>query len=183
MNIFVLHEVPSVAARYMCDKHIPKMCVESAQMMASALRRHGAEDKEMPLTQGGRAYKGGYHHHPCTKWVGDSQANYQWLMWHAVELCREFHKRYDKIHACTLPIFHMCGMSERIPSLLSRRTEFVQAMPDEYKDECAVKAYRRYYIHEKKGFATWNKGTPTPLWWITQNQIKNEQRQAQAIEK
>jgi hypothetical protein len=56
-------------------------------------------------------------------------------------------------------------------------------MPDEYKDECAVKAYRRYYIHEKKGFATWNKGTPTPLWWITQNQIKNEQRQAQAIEK
>ena len=181
MNIFVLHKVPSIAAQYMCDQHIPKMCVESAQMMASALRRHGAEDKDMPMTISGKPYKGGYHNHPCTVWTGDSPANYRWLMWHAVELCREFHKRYGKIHACTLPIFHMCNRSDMIGGQ-DRMTPHALAMPDEFKQECPVKSYRNYYVHTKK-FATWNKGTPQPLWWITQNQIKSEHtRQTQAIE-
>ena len=59
MNIFVLHEDPIQAAQMMCDKHIPKMIVESAQMMASALRRHGATDKHMPIAKTtGRPYKG-----------------------------------------------------------------------------------------------------------------------------
>jgi hypothetical protein len=39
MNIFVLDLDPVTAARMHCDKHVPKMCVEAAQMMASALRR------------------------------------------------------------------------------------------------------------------------------------------------
>ena len=64
MNIFVLDLNPVTAARMHCDKHIPKMCVEAAQMMASALRRHGATDKQMPLTKSGTPYKGGYKHHP-----------------------------------------------------------------------------------------------------------------------
>ena len=53
MNIFVLHTNPETAARMHCDKHVPKMCVEAAQMMASALRRHGATDEQMPLTKSG----------------------------------------------------------------------------------------------------------------------------------
>ena len=38
MNIFILSNNPVRAAQYQCDKHVPKMCVESAQMMASAPR-------------------------------------------------------------------------------------------------------------------------------------------------
>ena len=34
MNIFVLDEDPTTAAQMHCDKHVPKMCVEAAQMMA-----------------------------------------------------------------------------------------------------------------------------------------------------
>ena len=64
MNIFVLDLDPVAAARMHCDKHIPKMCVEAAQMMASALRRHGATDEQMPLTKAGTPYKGGHKHHP-----------------------------------------------------------------------------------------------------------------------
>ena len=37
MNIFVLDENPVIAAQCMDDVRVPKMCVESAQMMASAL--------------------------------------------------------------------------------------------------------------------------------------------------
>ena len=76
MNIFVLHTNPITAARMHCDKHVPKMCVEAAQMMASALHRHDVPHDSMPLTKSGTMYKGGYKHHPCTVWAGETRANF-----------------------------------------------------------------------------------------------------------
>ena len=180
MNIFILDKDPTVAAQMMCDKHIPKMCVESAQMMASALRRHGATDDMMPLTKSGTPYKGGHKHHPCTVWVGDTYHNFSWLAQHAKALCREYTKRFSKTHACQSPIHQMSIMIYLFND--TGLTPFALAMPDEYKtayveglavlcnplikhaeSDDAVKAYRRYY-HSKQ-FAKWEKGTPTPDWW------------------
>jgi len=165
MNIFVLDTNPVLAARMHCDKHVPKMCVEAAQMMASALRRHGATDEDMPLTKAGKPYKGGYAHHPCTVWAGDSRANFKWLAVHANELCVEYQSRFGKIHACHLPILLMKEQVKRIPHAerIGVRTPFAQAMPDEYRDDDVVKAYRAYY--HSKTFAKWEKGTPAPDWW------------------
>ena len=162
MNIFVLHTDPTIAAQMHCDKHVPKMCVEAAQMMASALRRHGATDEQMPFRKDGKSrYKGGYKNHPCTRWAGDSQENWMWLAHHAMQLCEEYYKRFNKMHACTDPIYHMIGLQKIIPK--GELTPFAQAMPDEYRDEDAVKAYRAYY-HSKQ-FAKWEKSTPAPDWW------------------
>ncbi len=180
MNIFVLDKHPSVAARMHCDKHIPKMCVEAAQMMASALRRHGATDDIMPLTKAGKPYKGGYAHHPCTVWAGDSRSNFMWLYLHAITLCREYSKRFGKVHACYEPIMYMKEHYLLIPD--GNLTPFALAMPDEYRTayveglavlcnplikhaegDDAVKAYRAYY--HSKTFAKWEKGTPSPDWW------------------
>ena len=165
MNIFVLDKHPSVAASMHCDKHVPKMCVEAAQMMASALRRHGATDDIMPLTKKGTPYKGGYAHHPCTVWAGDSRSNFMWLAQHAVALCSEYSKRFGKSHACERPIAHMQKHYLLIDdsSMSSPLTPFAQAMPDEYRDDDVVKAYRAYY--HSKTFAKWEKGTPAPDWW------------------
>ena len=146
MNIFVLDKDPAMAAKYMDDVRLPKMCVESAQMMASALRRHGATDEQMPLTKAGKPYKGGYKHHPCTIFAGDSYANFMWLADHALELCNEYFRRFDKVHACHYPINFMRDMNiinKVIPK--GELTPFAQAMPDEYKDDDVVKAYRSYY--------------------------------------
>ena len=162
MNIFVLDKDPYVSARMMCDKHIPKMVVESAQMMASALRRHGATDEDMPLTKSGTPYKGGYKHHPCTVWAGDSWHNFDWLANHAIGLLGEYYMRFGKEHACSEAIGQMNGMSWRLPN--GRLTPFAQAMPDEFKQEDAVQAYRAYY--HCKTFAKWEKGTPAPDWWM-----------------
>jgi len=176
MNIFVLDEDPYASARMMCDKHIPKMVVESAQMMASALRRHGATDEDMPLTKSGTPYKGGYQHHPCTVWAGENQENFDWLADHAYKLLSEYWKRFDKEHACTEPIIHMYNMELDLPE--GELTPFALAMPDEYRprgssDDIlymeaegndAVEAYRRYY--HSKTFAKWEKGTPAPDWWM-----------------
>ena len=119
-----------------CDKHIPKMCVEAAQMMASALRRHGATDEQMPLTKSGTPYKGGYKHHPCTVWAGDSWTNLDWLASHAMALCVEFENRFKKEHACFRPICQMgmliAKMYNSIPND-AKLTPFALAMPDEYR--------------------------------------------------
>jgi len=161
MNIFVLNISPVLAARMHCDKHVPKMCVEAAQMMASALRRHGATDEDMPLTKAGKPYKGGYAHHPCTVWAGDSGANFRWLAEHGLALCLEYSMRFGKQHACHEPIGMMYAIHGTVPH--DKLTPFAQAMPDEYRDADAVKAYQAYY-HSKQ-FAKWEKGTPAPDWW------------------
>ena len=162
MNIFVLDLDPVKAARMHCDKHIPKMCVEAAQMMASALRRHGATDEQMPFRKDGKSrYKGGYKNHPCTRWAGDSRDNFIWLARHAQALLTEYSNRFDKVHACNGPIHIMSCKDYIIPE--GGLMHFAQAMPDKYRDDDAVKAYQAYY-HSKQ-FAKWEKGTPAPDWW------------------
>ena len=166
MNIFVLDLNPVKAARAMDCVRVPKMVTESAQMMASALRRHGATDDQMPLTKSGTPYKGGYHHHPCTVWAGDSMGNYQWLANHAIALCIEYKLRFGKIHACEAPIMKMDSMDVFIKPHHGRVTPFAQAMPDEYKDDDPVVAYRAYYMSKvnSPGGVHYRHTSP-PDWW------------------
>jgi len=168
MNIFVLDNDPETAAQMMCDKHIPKMIVETYQMLGSALRRHGATDDQMPLTQAGKPLKGGYHHHPCTKWVGDNICNFAWTWWHGIELCNEYTFRYGKVHSCERGIRHIGQMFDMIPN--GPQTPYAQAMPDEYKSANAIDSYRRYYIMEKAYFAKWERGREKPDWFVTENE-------------
>ena len=44
MNIFFLDKTPEKSAQYLCDKHVPKMLLESCQMLSTALRQNGYED-------------------------------------------------------------------------------------------------------------------------------------------
>ena len=164
MNIFILHENPVIAARHYCDKHSPKMVVELLQQLGSAVIRHGATPDMMPLT----------NHHPCTRWCGDSRANYVWASRHAVELCEEYTRRFSKTHFCEKGIRHLAEMSEVIPE--GELTPFGRAFDktnpdhDEWYDEdkyTAVEAYRLYY-HTKRfanGPPRWDR-SPTPTWWV-----------------
>jgi len=161
MNIFILHLQAVIAAIMYCDKHVPKMCVELLQQMGSAVIRHGATPEQMPLTKKGTPLKGGYHRHPCTVWCGDSRANFEWASRHAIALCEEYTRRFGKTHFCEKGIRHLAEMSHMIPE--GGLTPFALAMPDEYRDDDPVVAYRRYY-HSKQ-FAKWEKGTPAPDWW------------------
>jgi hypothetical protein len=164
MNIFVLDQDPIKAAQFACDKHSSKMCVELFQQLGSAVIRHGATSDMMPLTAKGTPLKGGYHNHPCTRWCGDSRTNYNWASIHALELCNEYTRRYDKIHACQKGIEKLCDMDYLIPE--GELTNQPCAMPDQYKSKNVVESYRNYYINEKSHFAKWEKGTPAPLWFI-----------------
>ena len=178
MNIFVLDNNPIKAAAAMDCVRVPKMVTESAQMMASALRRHGATDEQMPLTKSNSPYKGGYHRHPCTIFAGDTRSNFKWLAHHAEALLDEYYKRFGKVHACHIPIYQMSSMSKMIPE--GDLTPFALAMPDDYKPaglvtdvlshargDDAVEAYRAYY-HSKADSpgGVHYRHTSPPDWWM-----------------
>ena len=48
MNIFVLDKDPHIAAQMHCDRHVPKMIVESAQMLSTAHRLLDGEEYMAP---------------------------------------------------------------------------------------------------------------------------------------
>ena len=145
MNIFVLDKNPEKAAKMLCDKHINKMIIESAQMLCAT---HWMRNSEAP-------YKLTHKNHPCSKWVRKSYGNYNWLLKHALAIAKEYEKRYERKHK-TLEVLKWCKKNK--PKLkLRKRTKFVQAMPDKYKDKDPVKAYREFYLKEKLRFCTWRK--------------------------
>ena len=45
-------------------------------------------------------------------------------------------------------------------------TPVAQAMPDQYKDDDPIVAYRNYCINEKH-YAKWERGRDKPAWWTT----------------
>ncbi len=168
MNIFVLDECPVQSAQMQCDKHIVKMPLETAQMLCSVFHRHGQGDK-VP-------YKEAHKNHPCTLWAGDSADNFCWLVQHGMELCFEYTRRYNKIHKCQQVIMDLRETDwGTLQYQDMEKTPHPQCMPDEYKStelrihSNTVRAYRRYYVNDKKDIAKWEKGRPMPDWYDVGN--------------
>jgi len=150
VNIFVLDENPVIAANYACDKHVVKMILESAQMLCAV------------QPEGTAPYKRSFYNHPCTKWVRASTENYQWLIDHAMGLCAEYTRRYDKVHK-SQKVIEWCNQNR--PELpVGSLTEQPKCMPDHCKTKSVVESYRRYYIIEKSSFAKWKNGN-VPFWY------------------
>ena len=59
MNIFILDKNPKLAAAMHCDKHVPKMILETAQMLSTAHRVYDTPQAE-------NLYKQAHLNHPCT---------------------------------------------------------------------------------------------------------------------
>ena len=151
MNIFYLHEKPEVCARMHCNKHVVKMILESAQMLCTA---HWINGGEAP-------YKKSFMNHPSTVWARGSLQQYKWLCNMAKNLCKEYTYRYEKKHK-TEDIIDWCITNE--PKLSNDKfVQPPQCMPIEYKSVCSIKAYRTYYLNDKKGFLDYKK-RETPQW-------------------
>ena len=148
MNIFYLHRCPVKAAQVQYNKHVVKMILESAQMLCTA-HHHYDENTDVP-------YKKAHYNHPSTIWTRESDEQYMWLFDHMVALGKEYTKRYGKVHLsinkCFLPLYRL---PVGIPS--NGFTQPPQCMPDEFKDECSIKAYWNYYIGEKHTVANKNE--------------------------
>lgn len=158
MNIFVLDEDPVKAAQAHCDKHVVKMVLETAQLLCSA--HHYALDEVIAETPSGNVsylatrdkdlvpYKATHMNHPCAKWVREDMHNYNWLLALGEALCKEYTHRYGKIHK-SQAVIEWCADMDIFSMPDEARTPFAQAMPDEYKNNDPVIAYRNYYAGEK----------------------------------
>ena len=181
MNLFVLSECPIESAQMMCDKHIPKMIVEAAQMLSTSHRMLDGYMEKRPSKSGktmvkayphknsnldGVLYNAVHHYHPCTVWTMESKDNYEWHYKHFLALCSEFKYRFGKQHLTEQKLADVLATA---PINIKDKglTEFPQAMshfPECMVEGDAVQAYRNYY-HVAKGFAKWVKGREAPSWW------------------
>lgn len=154
MNIFYINADPNIAAQELCDDHIRKMQIESAQMLCTA---HWVNGGEAP-------YKRAHLNHPSTKWTRESIQHYRWVVKHGLEVCSEFTKRYGKHHK-TQDVLEWCRDNEpNVPD--NGFTTPPQCMPEEYKKDDTIEAYKTYYIQDKikiKGL-NWNKLNNKPIW-------------------
>ena len=154
MNIFILDRDPVIAASYHCNKHCIKMILEQSQMLSTAIN----------VTVPGHTsatYKTTHINHPCSKWIRESSDNYLWGLNLLKALLIEYTNRYGKVHKCAamVPMFSM--YVNRFPAI--GLTPFALAMPDAYKSEDAVHAYRLYYAAAKSNIVSWSNGEPA--WW------------------
>ena len=176
MNIFAVNDNPHIAAVELCDQHIVKMPIESAQMLSTAHRCLDGDRFEDRTSNGRRytrwifsderesvLYKSTMRGHPCTQWVMENLQNYLWLSIHALEMCEEYTRRYDKRHGSQDVIEYLrVNYPKNMPNAM--RSPFAQAMPDYCKRSNAVDAYQTFYIEEKARFARWSKTCP-PSWY------------------
>ncbi len=154
MNIFVLSRDIQEAVRWHVDRHITKMPLESAQLLCTNLN----------LLNVASPYKSCHFKHPCTLWVGMSRSNYDWLCQFGIALCDEYQYRYNRVHASRAVIEYCQSQAHTLKDL--GLTPFAQAMPDEYKNDDAVKAYQSYYCGAKQHLAKWSK-RDRPSWFVT----------------
>ena len=147
MNIFFLHKDPLRAAKAQCDKHVVKMVLETAQMLST-----GAHKFKYVNTPG--IYKPAYENHPMTQWVSHTKDNYMWACEHGLALSKEYTARYNKFHKSEklIQTLHaLCGSwftFQGGDADITNITEPPQCMPDEFKCDDYVRAYRDYYIHK-----------------------------------
>jgi hypothetical protein len=168
MNIFYLDKDPEIAAQMMCDKHVVKMILESAQMLSTA---HRILDGDEHADNVGM-YKMAHKNHPSTKWVRHSYQNYKWLYTHMIALMKEYTYRYGKHHATERLIEPLSN----VPAIYRFGfTDPPQCMPDYCKDDDAVSAYHKYYILEKSDFATWKRRDKPE--WFNDNEQEREYAQ------
>jgi hypothetical protein len=154
LNVFHLDEDPVLAARYHADRHVVKMIVESAQLLATAKAFWGETDPEL--------YRPTHAKHPCAVWVRTSKGNYEWTFALFDALLEEYRFRYGKKHASA----RLRELLAAVPASMPDRgiTEPALAMPAEYVvTGDAVASYRNYYRFGKAHLHQWTK-RGRPAW-------------------
>ena len=157
MNIFYIDKDPEQAARWMVDKHVVKMILESAQLLSTA---HRYVDGKMLVAQNdnGRRmkrwylddarepvlYKATHINHPSNVWTRTAVENYLWLVEHFAALLDEYTYRYGKKHKTGELLYMLQSPPHGVRDF--DMTKMPSAMKDEYKiSDDPVTNYRNYY--------------------------------------
>ncbi len=174
MNIFFLDTDTKQCAKYHCDKHVVKMILEYCQLLSTAHRLLDEDCLDPKLDE--ILYKATHKNHPSSVWVRENARNYQYVFDLLFNLSSEYTQRYGKTHASWAKLRSALAM---YPKNICKKNimdplninDAPQCMPDEFKDESIVEAYRKYYNGDKAYMAVW-KNTVTPEWF--KPEVSNE---------
>ena len=125
-------------------------------MLSTVLRAAGANHPAL--------YRSSHAQHPCTLWTAASRTNAEWLITHAQSIGHEWRIRYrhSRLHASEPVLNVAASMLDYLPA--SPLTPYALAMPECYRGNDAVLAYRRYYCGEKRSIAKWR--LIAPEWFV-----------------
>jgi hypothetical protein len=176
VNIFFLDKDPYVAASMLCDHHIGKMQLETAQMLSTACR--------ILLTVGQigdtRLYKSTHAQHPSSVWIRQTVGNLLWISKYVDGMGQEWLSRKPgrPVHASyyvarSAAVLLMDNVDNDLAANRSL-SPVPLCMPEQYWPgtyrlvdiASAVQAYRKYYLAEKSSIAKWPVGK-VPYWWET----------------
>lgn len=197
MNIFYLHEDPTICAQHHCDKHVVKMAVEYAQLLSTAHRVIDGKHWYGRTTTGRRIsrffhddpdmntqlYKASHLKHPSALWVRQSDQNYTWLfdMWTA--LSNEYTHRYGRVHESfrKLEYYLLLPPKNIAKGGFTQPTPAMGHSPISIVEGDSLMSYHNYYWNEKRRFAKWTNRRP-PEWWLQRiREDGGEGKQAETI--
>lgn len=157
MNVFVLDYDMTLCATMHVDRHVTKMPTEAMQIVSTALY-----SLDYPLYNSWESvlYKPAYAHHPITKWASLDKRRIFAVALYGYAVATEFTYRYKNVHATThkfkLVLSLLKDYNRPLNGVFS---SMPQAMPDEYKDQSVITAYRKYYTYAKAHLHKWTSRT------------------------
>jgi len=168
LNIFRTSSDPVECARVLSDQHVIKMAVESAQILATAVRLHGCTAEGL--------YKATHKGHPCTVWAASSVDAAEWVLDHAIALCEEFRRRFGKVHGSRAQIIYVMPLLRQwLPD--EPFTPSPACVPDEFRHLPTEEAYRRTLAAKHAAWAAlgrparWTAPAVAPGWALSHEGI------------
>ncbi len=159
MQLFVLDYDPQRAAQMLCDVHLRKMCLETAQILsAAAVNLHLALPEILP-----KPYN---RHHPAVKMLA-LPSMLQWTLQYNRFLHGEYFFRFGKSHVYS---YLINIYAELLSPYAAADNTALKTLCGVFKDftpqsSDIVEAYREYYLFKKTQMRSWHYSRrQEPVW-------------------
>lgn len=161
MQLFILDYAPAVSARSLCDKHLRKMCLETAQILSSVMvYRNLLLNENMP-----NPYN---TFHPVIRAL-DSPLKIDYAVIYNSALHAEYRRRFGKNHAykdlCKLYWQKLFNGNFIFPAAECTFARAFKGIEIAQKD--IVQAYRSYYCYKKTQITDWQYTRAAEPLWLT----------------
>jgi len=163
MNVFCSHSDPVISAKVLADKHVVKMCTETAQILSTALHARGLSYDDL--------YRPAYVKHPCCLVAAENESYFAYSLRHGLALCAEYTHRYGRTHAAETVLARIKGLTDPHTDFSTvlwdpnahADLKIPLAMPDIYKQNDPYESYRTYL---RAKYQNWRDLSRPPKWKI-----------------
>lgn len=139
--------------------------IKKAWLLEGEMANLSYSDRHLPRIEipNRLCYQVTHARHPTTMWTMATRGNYELHVDFFIALLDEYELRYGRPHSTTRLLNFLVHAPKNLTN--DEVTPVPQAMPEHYKGNDAVAAYRRYYAGDKWRFAKW-KTRQVPDWFI-----------------